>query len=73
MLGNCLLNPFCFIIFAFQVNLYIIVYFRRSNGIGPWAVPSETGTFKLFLVYFLIPVSVTTISHVSDRNLTDFV
>jgi len=72
-MGSCLLNPLCFIIIAFQVNLYILVSFRRSNRIGSWAVPSETGTFKLFVLYFLIPVSVTIISYVSNRNIIDFV
>jgi len=63
MVGNCLLNPLCFIIIAFQVNLYNLVSFK----------PSGTGTFKLFLLYFLIPVSVTIISYVSNRNPIDFV
>jgi hypothetical protein len=73
MVRDCLLNPFCFIIIACHVNLYILVSFRRSNGISPCAVPSETRTFKLFLLYFLMPISITIISHVPNRNLTDFV
>lgn len=73
MVGNCLLNAFCFIIIAFQVNLYNLVSFRRSNGTGPWAVPSETRTFKRFLLYFLIPISVTITSRVLNRNFIDFV
>jgi hypothetical protein len=73
MVRDCLLNPFCFIINAFHVNLYILVSFRRSSGISPWAVPSETKTFKVFLLCFLMPISITIINHVQNRNLTDFV
>lgn len=73
MVRDCLLNPFCFIINAFHVNLYILVSFRRSNGISPWVVPSEARNFKVFLMCFLMPISITIINHEPNRNITDFV
>jgi hypothetical protein len=72
MVRNCLLNPLCFIIVAFRVNLYILVSFRRFSGICPWTVPFETRIFTLFLLYFIIPISSTIFNHAPNINLIDF-